>query len=43
MSASGVRKLLWEGADAIEVPGRELLIYDKEDERGIYGRSLAGD
>jgi hypothetical protein len=27
----------------IEVPGRELLLYDKEDKSGIYARSLAGD
>ena len=39
----GAPTLLWKGADAIEVPGHELLIYDKEDESGIYGRSLVGD
>ena len=41
--AGGVPKLLWEGADVVEVPGRELLLYDKEDKAGIYGRSLTGD
>jgi Tol biopolymer transport system component len=39
----GVPKPLWEGADAVEVPGRNLLIYDKEDKGGIYARSLSGD
>jgi Tol biopolymer transport system component/DNA-binding winged helix-turn-helix (wHTH) protein len=39
----GVPKLLWRGADAVEAPGRKLLLYDKEDESGIYARSLTGD
>jgi dipeptidyl aminopeptidase/acylaminoacyl peptidase len=41
--AGGAPKLLWEGADAVEAPGRELLLYDKEDKPGIYARSLTGD
>ena len=42
-AAGGARRLLWEGADAVESPGRKLLIYDKEDKAGVYTRSLAGD
>jgi len=41
--AGGVPRLLFEGGEAIEVPGRNLLVYEKEDQPGIYGRSLVGD
>jgi len=30
-------------SNAVEVPGRQLLLYEKQDEAGIYGRSLTGD
>ena len=36
-------RLLFEGGAAIEVPRRNLLIYEKEDQPGIYCRSLVGD
>jgi hypothetical protein len=39
----GVPRFLFEGSDAVEAPGRKLLIYEKMDQSGIYGRSLAGD
>jgi len=42
-AAGGVPQSLWEGCDSAEVPGRKLLLYDKEDKSGIYGRSIAGD
>jgi Tol biopolymer transport system component/DNA-binding winged helix-turn-helix (wHTH) protein len=42
-AAGGAPRLLWEGAAAVEAPGRKLLLYFKEDQSGIYGRSLAGD
>jgi Tol biopolymer transport system component len=42
-ASGGVPKVLWKGAEAIEVPNRKLLIYNKEDEWGIYARSLMGD
>jgi hypothetical protein len=41
--AGGEPRLLFEGSDAVEVPSRKLLLYDKQDESGIYGRSLYGD
>jgi hypothetical protein len=41
--AGGVPRLLFEGDDAVEVPGRKLLIYGKQDRPGIYGRSLTED
>ena len=41
--AGGVPRLVFEGTNAIEVPGRNLLIYDKQDQPGIYGRSLTGN
>jgi len=41
--AGGVPQLLVEGGAAIEVPSRNLLIYEKEDQSGIYCRSLTGD
>ena len=44
VSASGGEpQFLWDGASAIEAPGRELLIYEKIDQEGIYGRSLVGN
>ena len=39
----GEPQLLFEGSDAIELPARNLLIFEKEDESGIYYRSLIGD
>jgi hypothetical protein len=39
----GVPLFLFEGSEAIEVPSRKLLIYNKQDQSGIYTRSLAGD
>ncbi len=44
VSASGGEpRFLWEGSGAIEAPGHKLLLYEKPDQRGIYGRSLVGD
>ena len=44
VSASGGEpRFLWEGSDPIEAPGHKLLLYEKPDGRGIYGRSLVGD
>jgi hypothetical protein len=42
-ASGGEPQVLWEGAAAIEVPGRKLLIYEKIDQAGIYGRSLVGE
>ncbi|HXE13005.1 MAG TPA: protein kinase, partial [Bryobacteraceae bacterium] len=42
-ASGGVPKLLWKGAEAIAVPKRNLLLYNKEDEWGIYARSLTGN
>jgi Tol biopolymer transport system component/DNA-binding winged helix-turn-helix (wHTH) protein len=41
--AGGVPRFLLEGFDAVEVPGRKLLVYAKPDQSGIYGRALAGE
>ena len=41
--AGGVPRFVSKGSDAVEVPGRNLLIYGKQDQPGIYGRSLTGD
>ena len=44
MSASGDEpQFLSEGSSAIEAPGRKLLIYEKIDQKGIFGRSLVGN
>jgi Tol biopolymer transport system component/DNA-binding winged helix-turn-helix (wHTH) protein len=37
------RLLFFQATSAVEVPGRQLLIYEKQDEPGIYDRSLTGD
>ena len=42
-ASDGVPVLLCKGAEADEVPGRKLLLYSKEDEWGIYARSLTGE
>lgn len=42
-ASGGEPRFLWEGASAIEAPGHKLLIYEKFDQGGIYGRSLVGD
>ncbi len=42
-ASGGEPRLLWEGCAAIEAPGRKLLVYEKMDQQGIYGRSLAGN
>jgi hypothetical protein len=42
-ASGGVPRFLWEGSAAIEAPGRKLLVYEKVDQLGIYGRSLVGD
>jgi hypothetical protein len=42
-ASGGVPKVLWKGEEVIEVPNRKLLLYSKEDEWGIYARSLTGD
>jgi Tol biopolymer transport system component len=39
----GIPRFLFEGSDAVEAPRRKLLIYYKQDQSGIYCRSLAGD
>ncbi len=39
----GVPRFLFEGSDAVEAAGRKLLIYYKQDQSGIYCRSLAND
>jgi Tol biopolymer transport system component/DNA-binding winged helix-turn-helix (wHTH) protein len=41
--AGGEPRFLFEGSSAVEGPGRKLLIYEKEDQPGIYSRSLVGD
>jgi hypothetical protein len=41
--SGGSPRPLFEGIDSIEVPSRKLLIYEKEDQSGIYSRSLVGD
>jgi hypothetical protein len=38
----GTPRLLFEGSDAVELPHRQLLIYNKQDQPGIYARSVAG-
>jgi Tol biopolymer transport system component/DNA-binding winged helix-turn-helix (wHTH) protein len=40
---SGIPRFAFEGSDAVEAPRRKLLIYYKQDQSGIYCRSLAGD
>jgi Tol biopolymer transport system component len=37
-----VPQLLFEGSDAVEAPSSKLLIYNKQDQSGIYARSLEG-
>jgi Tol biopolymer transport system component/DNA-binding winged helix-turn-helix (wHTH) protein len=37
------RFLFLKASGAVEVPGRQLLIYEKADEPGIYARSLTGE
>ena len=34
---------LWLGCCALEAPGRDLLLYGKFEQHGIYARSLAGN
>jgi hypothetical protein len=41
--AGGVPRYLFEGSSAVEAPSRKLLVYDKQNQSGIYGRSLVGD
>jgi Tol biopolymer transport system component/DNA-binding winged helix-turn-helix (wHTH) protein len=39
----GEPRFVFNGSGSVEVPGRNLLIYEKQDQLGIYGRSLHGD
>ena len=39
----GKPEALWPGDDPVEAPGRNLLLYLKEGERGIFARGLSGD
>jgi hypothetical protein len=39
----GTPQALWIGCDPMESPGRNLLLYAKFDQRGIYARSLSGN
>jgi Tol biopolymer transport system component len=41
--AGGAPQRLWLGCCAIEAPGRNLLLYAKLDQPGIYSRALSGD
>lgn len=40
---AGTPQSLWLGCHPMEAPGRNLLLYAKFDQRGIYGRSLFGN
>ena len=40
--SDGVLQSLWTGCCALEAPGRNLLLYAKFEQRGIYARSLSG-
>lgn len=44
-SAGGVARRLWDGPVILpyEVPGRHLMVYGKEDQLGLFARSLVGD
>ncbi|MGC2661515.1 MAG: winged helix-turn-helix domain-containing protein [Bryobacteraceae bacterium] len=42
-AAGGTPQPLWSGCCAKEAPGRDLLLYGKLEQPGIYGRSLSGD
>jgi hypothetical protein len=39
----GTPQPLWLGLNPMEAPGRNLLLYAKLDQRGIYARSLSGN
>jgi hypothetical protein len=39
----GTPRSLWLGSDPMEAPGRNLLLYAKFEQRGIYARSLSGN
>lgn len=41
--AGGIPQFLFEASDAVEAPSRKLLIYNKQDQSGIYARFLVGD
>jgi Tol biopolymer transport system component/DNA-binding winged helix-turn-helix (wHTH) protein len=39
----GAPKPLWNGSEPIEAPGRAMLLYSKEDRRGIFGRPISAN
>jgi hypothetical protein len=39
----GTPRSLWLGCEPMEAPGRNLLLYAKYEQRGIYARSLSGN
>jgi hypothetical protein len=42
-AAGGKPRRLWSGCCAAEAPGRDLLLYGKFEQPGIYARSLSGN
>jgi Tol biopolymer transport system component/DNA-binding winged helix-turn-helix (wHTH) protein len=39
----GAPKRLWNGAEPVEAPGHGMLLYTKEDSRGVFGRSISAN